>query len=1102
MYPSSLLISALALLSCISIASATSACTGPHHSQPCECALSHYSCKTNNNECTWASDKCSPSTSTNISIDLPTISLTCGDTISDTYSFRPVEFTLTIPPDAAAPIAINACDSNFNTILSLYRSTPSSDPAILTDDNGCNNELGGSLLVTPHTGLEAGTYHLVLTSDAVPSATASNDALTYSIQIECGEQTSSKPTSSTTPPSKLTDISGHATTTKCDSDCNALNVNLLYYGKLSQYNTDYIYYDTIYLYDQTETTPAKRRTIPPDAAAPIAINACDSNFNTILSLYRSNPSSDPAILTDDNGCNNELGGSLLVTPHTGLEAGTYHLVLTSDAVPSATASNDALTYSIRIDCGEPTTSKPTSSTSAPSKLPDISGDATSTKCDSDCNALNVNLLYYGKLSQYNTDYIYYEALTYSIQIDCGEQTSSKPTSSTTPPSKLTDISGHATTTKCDSDCNALNVNLLYYGKLNQYNTDYIYYDTIYLYDQTETTPAKRRRMAAKSRSMQANPAPHALPDGLLTEGDIVCYTYSIEVNEEMRCVPDIDSVVLGACEADYNRVNANDLEGLVITEFGGDLYSAFSAFGVKEISGLKVDVQVRESSKPVEFTLCMKGVNDGGITSNSVRFNRGREHLSSYTCSNVASQGLPCLREDFTNDRYLNKETLPQSQSGTIFGAETGVAHIDEHPHIRAPSEVFSTFLFTILLIVLTVMVLVSVFYMCVSHEKSWLHVAVDKYRYNLPAAMWTPPDSVYQSGKESAAITSSDISFSSSSMEFEDDDEENNNKPAHPRLPRPKVPDESPTSSNQTSTSSSSLGLGRISIKWSHSAPNLFKFNLKRNRSGIPVERQRLLQEQYMKYYQEDELDEENGNLLGRAVDEFTDDDDADAENHSDDSAENLAQSIKAIERQVVREINERMNSFRGEMQHIPESAHEEEAASVNQLDAETVVINPNVNEQDEAKEEVEREEKEEILYDEEEETAGKMAEEDDEENENENMVNNDNAASSSALLLASPDPVESTASSRRLSSVTTSSDDRGDSGNGMVMLPEYSHYEMKDEQEEQSGGAFFDLGDDVGHHNDVGSPPDVANTGLTANVINVMRYHATTSSTAFFDD
>ena len=178
--------------------------------------------------------------------------------------------------------------------------------------------------------------------------------------------------------------------------------------------------------------------------------------------------------------------------------------------------------------------------------------------------------------------------------------------------------------ECTKTCDAFRIKLLYYGKLSDYNTDTIFYDTI-----IETNHQRRMQSSILD-----------IGDNIIINDEASCYTYQIErLFDDGICADKVEEIVLGACSSDYNRVNYQDLNELILREYGGDLYSGFNSFGKTEITGIKVDIEV--DIDPVEFTLCMFGVNDEGYTSDFVKFER--QNIGGYLCTDVGNDGLPCL---------------------------------------------------------------------------------------------------------------------------------------------------------------------------------------------------------------------------------------------------------------------------------------------------------------------------------------------------------------------------------------------------------------------------------------------------------------------------
>ena len=152
---------------------------------------------------------------------------------------------------------------------------------------------------------------------------------------------------------------------------------------------------------------------------------------------------------------------------------------------------------------------------------------------------------------------------------------------------------------CDK-CNAMNVKMVDYGHFHEYDTKHIEDD-----------------------------------DG---NEDVVCYTYKMEkLYDAEMCPQNVNNVILGVCNDDYNELKEEDLDALIVRKYGGDTFQVFKG---DDIFGIKVDVEGNQ--EPIEFTLCMKGINDDGKMGDLVRFQR--DENEPFLCRDRTNDGLPCLR--------------------------------------------------------------------------------------------------------------------------------------------------------------------------------------------------------------------------------------------------------------------------------------------------------------------------------------------------------------------------------------------------------------------------------------------------------------------------
>eukprot|EP01084_Bolivina_argentea_P229834 387826_1 len=208
-------------------------CSGSESSQPCHCFTGKYECLYQT-KCTWKpSSECATREVTLFEEDVieptefpsyepspdptpqPTQFLTieCGDTIHDAWFHEPITWRLTIVSDTSS-LELNACDSNFDSILQLYPSARATTP-IVASENDC--------VIGMDHGLSAGEYYLSLS--ALKDAHVSHPK--YEISVTC-QYTETPETDDGDNP------------TQCDEDCDAFKVEMMYYDALSEYKTDYL----------------------------------------------------------------------------------------------------------------------------------------------------------------------------------------------------------------------------------------------------------------------------------------------------------------------------------------------------------------------------------------------------------------------------------------------------------------------------------------------------------------------------------------------------------------------------------------------------------------------------------------------------------------------------------------------------------------------------------------------------------------------------------------------------------------------------------------------------------------------------------------------
>ena len=132
---------------------------------------------------------------------------------------------------------------------------------------------------------------------------------------------------------------------------------------------------------------------------------------------------------------------------------------------------------------------------------------------------------------------------------------------------------------------------------------------------------------------------------------------------------------------------------------------------------------------------------------------------------------LLLIEDEYRNSAYQLKGDLFRAAAEGTHEYDSNLKVVDEYES----RDLVSNILAGILLFVITIMVVVAVFYVCVSHEKSWLHSAVEKWAPNMN---WTAEDNddnnndnncLYSSDPTQDEDIISNISLSSS-VEFEDE--------------------------------------------------------------------------------------------------------------------------------------------------------------------------------------------------------------------------------------------------------------------------------------------------------------------------------------------
>jgi len=115
-------------------------------------------------------------------------------------------------------------------------------------------------------------------------------------------------------------------------------------------------------------------------------------------------------------------------------------------------------------------------------------------------------------------------------------------------------------------------------------------------------------------------------------------------------------------------VNAQAWNDKVVRDYVGDIYEGFED---ADMNGIRLQVDVNKA--PIEFTLCMNGVNDRGETSDFVRFQRGESEP--YLCRNEGNDGLPCI-DTKKQLKQINPIRIDNPISATIKDAR---AHSSSH---------------------------------------------------------------------------------------------------------------------------------------------------------------------------------------------------------------------------------------------------------------------------------------------------------------------------------------------------------------------------------------------------------------------------------------
>lgn len=390
----------------------------------------------------------------------------------------------------------------------------------------------------------------------------------------------------------------------------------------------------------------------------IEISSCSSTIDTNLRLY--GQASSTPLIADDNGCGNLFGSAFISIPD-GLPPGEYPLELSADPLQQDGE------YDLRIIC----------------------------------NALNSEV----------------------------GGTNLEGTISLNPNHKRIPLG-------CDSEtlCHGITSELLYFGALNEYNTDYMYYDT-----------AQRRRLSPQN---------------------VGCYTFKITNNG--MCTDNVHGFVLGLCTDDIPHFDASTLDTLIVDEFKEGIYSGYSD---DQITGILVDVPIR--SDPVEITLCLNGVNLNGNTSDSVQFRRASN--SEVLCNSMNSMGsnhvgLPCFLSSISK-KYTASGPIAQGRDGVhyphgLMQFNSMADPINKLPIKPSGNNVVSRILFAVFVVMLMLMAGVAVFY--------YLVVIQQKFKIAATAAQYiahsSSIDTHFNSGSGSSMTSSSMSSSAASSSESSDD--------------------------------------------------------------------------------------------------------------------------------------------------------------------------------------------------------------------------------------------------------------------------------------------------------------------------------------------
>ena len=142
--------------------------------------------------------------------------------------------------------------------------------------------------------------------------------------------------------------------------------------------------------------------------------------------------------------------------------------------------------------------------------------------------------------------------------------------------------------------------------------------------------------------------------------------------------------------------------------------------------------------------------------------------------------------DEYRNDQYKLEADLFNAADNDLGGDEMHVI-TDIKDEEEEANDTISNILVTILLLMISVMVFVAIFYLCVSREKSWLHSAVEKWTSH--SLNWTATEDDYNESSPFAGYDGNnsnaecDGSSLSSSLEFEENENEielcgiNNNK-------------------------------------------------------------------------------------------------------------------------------------------------------------------------------------------------------------------------------------------------------------------------------------------------------------------------------------